>query len=305
MSTTDRADVPSSLAPAKTPTQKVLRHHIWNRMHIKNEHFMGCIVGREGFGKSHTALKIASNVDPQFCADRVFFDPKDLLEAFQSDDLGKGNIIILDEAGVGMGNRSWYEKEQILLNQVLQTVRDDNMGVIFTLPRLEELDSQTIGRLHAFVEMVDINREEGFAVAKWKNVSLTRDGRGREYKKYPRIKVDGTVQRITQIAFRPPDSELVSAYEERKDSFKSDLYDEAIEAYDEADDDGPMEPKEVAQEIADDGIDQFVSQNGSTKEAYINKDLIRIEYNLSHSNSSAVKKLLEQSFSKQQIEAAL
>lgn len=305
MSTTDRADVPSSLAPAKTPTQKVLRHHIWNRMHIKNEHFMGCIVGREGFGKSHTALKIASNVDPQFSADRVFFDPKDLLEAFQSDDLGKGNIIILDEAGVGMGNRSWYEKEQILLNQVLQTVRDDNMGVIFTLPRLEELDSQTIGRLHAFVEMVDINREEGFAVAKWKNVSLTRDGRGREYKKYPRIKVDGTVQRITQIAFRPPDSELVSAYEERKDSFKSDLYDEAIEAYDEADDDGPMEPKEVAQEIADDGIDQFVSQNGSTKEAYINKDLIRIEYNLSHSNSSAVKKLLEQSFSKQQIEAAL
>ena len=305
MSTTDRADVPSSLAPAKTPTQKVLRHHIWNRMHIKNEHFMGCIVGREGFGKSHTALKIASNVDPQFSADRVFFDPKDLLEAFQSDDLGKGNIIILDEAGVGMGNRSWYEKEQILLNQVLQTVRDDNMGVIFTLPRLEELDSQTIGRLHAFVEMVDINREEGFAVAKWKNVSLTRDGQGREYKKYPRIKVDGTVQRITQIAFRPPDSELVSAYEERKDSFKSDLYDEAIEAYDEADDDGPMEPKEVAQEIADDGIDQFVSQNGSTKEAYINKDLIRIEYNLSHSNASAVKKLLEQSFSKQQIEAAL
>jgi len=293
-STDDRADVPNSLAPAKTPTQKVLRQQIWNRMHINNEHFMGCIVGREGFGKSHTALKIASNVDPEFTAERVFFNPKDLLEAFQSDDLGKGNIIILDEAGVGMGNRSWYEKEQILLNQVLQTVRDDNMGVLFTLPRLEELDSQTIGRLHAFIEMVDIDRQRGFATAKWKNVSLTRDGRGREYKQYPRIRVDGTVQRITQIAFRPPNPELVKAYEARKESFKDDLYGEAIQAYDDAEEEKEMTPSEVAEEILQDGsVEEFVSEHGQNGMRYVDSDLLGAEYDLSVRKSKTAKKLIE------------
>lgn len=275
-------------------------------MHIDNEHFMGCIVGREGLGKSHTALKIGNSVDPSFNADRVFFDPRDLLEAFDDDSLGRGNVIILDEAGVGLGNRSWYEKEQVLLNQTLQTVRDDNMGVLFTLPRLEELDSQTIGRLHAFIQMDEIDRVQKVARARWKNVSLSRDGRGKEYKKYPRLPIDGVKHRIKTVAFTPPDKDLVAAYEDRKESFKSDLYDDAIAAYDEVEaENEDKDPKDIAQEIADDGIGQFVSENGSTKEAYINKDLIRVEYGISHSDASAVKKLLEKSFSKQQIEAKL
>jgi len=103
---------------------RVLRTFMWRRMNVKNEHFMGVIVGREGSGKSHTALSICKTVDPSFTAERVFFNPGDLVEAFRSDELGEGNMVMLDEAGVGLGNRSWYEKEQVLLNQTLQTVRD-------------------------------------------------------------------------------------------------------------------------------------------------------------------------------------
>ena len=168
---------------------RIVRQKMWQRMNLDNQHFMGAIVGREGTGKSHSALQLARTVDPDFTAEDVFFDPQDLLEAFDSDDYSAGNMIVLDEAGVGLGNRSWYEKEQILLNQTLQTVRDDNMGVLFTLPRLEELDSQTIGRLHAFVEMLNVNPAEGWASAKWKNINLTRDGRSKTYKKYTRMTV--------------------------------------------------------------------------------------------------------------------
>jgi len=160
----------------RAPSRKVLKSQMWKRMNVQNEHFMGCIVGREGWGKSHSAMTVAKAVDPSFTADDVFFQPKHLLEAFDSDAYDEGNVVVLDEAGVGLGSRSWYEKDQILLNQTLQTVRDDNMGVLFTLPRLSELDSQTRGRLHAFVQIVDINRDE-FAIAKWKRVKPLRDER--------------------------------------------------------------------------------------------------------------------------------
>jgi len=122
---------------------RIVRQKVWKRMNVDNQHFMGAVVGREGTGKSHSALAIASAVDPEFTAEDVFFQPERLLEALNSDDYGRGNVVVLDEAGVGLGNRSWYDKEQILLNQALQTARDDNMGVLYTLPRLEELDSQT------------------------------------------------------------------------------------------------------------------------------------------------------------------
>jgi len=285
---------------------RIVRQKIWKRMNVDNQHFMAAIVGREGTGKSHSALSLARTVDPSFTADDVFFDPQALLEAFDSDEYGKGNVIVLDEAGVGLGNRSWYDKEQILLNQTLQTVRDDNMGVFFTLPRLEELDSQTIGRLHAFVEMLETHPDEGWASSKWKNINLTRDGRGQEYKKYTRLNVNGVEKRIKRFAIGAPPSDLVAAYEDRKEAFKRELYEDAIDAYDEDEEtDDELSPKEVAQEIANEGIDEFVSQNSSTKEAYINKDLIRIEYGLSHSDASAAKKLLEKSFTNKQLESSL
>ena len=281
---------------------RVLRRYVWRRMNLQNEHFMGVIVGREGSGKSHTALSICKKVDPSFTAERVFFDPADLVEAFRSDELGAGSMVMLDEAGVGLGNRSWYEKEQVLLNQTLQTVRDENMGVLYTLPRLSELDSQTVGRLHSLLAMKEKHPEEGWAAVSWKNIDVTReDTNGKVYKKFPRMRVDGQKRRVRSIGVKRPPQELADAYEQRKAAFKDELYDEVIDAHNDGDSDAEQTPQEIAQEIADD-IEPFVSTNGSTKEAYINKELIRVEYDLSHSNASAVKSMLENAFTPQELE---
>lgn len=306
---TDNPQPPSSLVPANTPTQKIILHHAWKRMNIKNEHFMCAIVGREGKAKSHTAIKIASGVDPTFDADRIFFEPDDVLRAFDDDELGKGQMLVLDEAGAGMGNRTWYERDQILTNQALQTVRNENMGLLWTLPRLTELDSQTRGRLHAFIEMTRKypEAEQPYAVGKWKNIDPTRDERDKLYKEYPRIRIDGVKQKIKEVAFTPPDPEIVEAYEPRKNEWKSGLIAEALEAAtDEIDEDAAGTPKEIAQEIAEeDTIDVVVSENGTTGAPYINKDLIRLEYDISHSDARAVKSLLEQTFSESELEEAL
>lgn len=302
---------PDPPAPLRDPapeefTKRIVRQKVWKRCNIENQHWMAAIVGREGSGKSHTALKIANAVDPTFTAERVFFDPKRLLETLQDDSLGAGTAVVIDEAGVGLGNRTWYEKDQILLNQALQTARDDNYAVAFTLPRLSELDSQTVGRLHTFIEMMDLDKVAGHADARWMNIDPARDESGEVYKKYPRLRIRGRTDPVKRVRFTPPDPDLVEAYEERKAAFKDELYTEAIEAVEEADsDDDSADPEQIATDIAETGIEPYVAQNGSTKEAYINKDLIRTKHDLSHADASAVKTLLEKSHSKSELENAL
>jgi hypothetical protein len=275
---------------------RVLRRYIWKRLNVDNEHFMGCIVGREGSGKSHTALSICRKVDPTFDADRVFFDPADLVEAFRSDDLGEGSMVMLDEAGVGLGRRSWYEKEQVLLNQTLQTVRDENMGVLYTLPRLSELDSQTVGRLHSLLSMQEKHPQEGWAEVSWKNIDVTRERTdGKVYKKYPRMRVDGRKHRITSIAVKKPPADLAEAYEERKAAFKDSLYDDVIQAH--KDDSGEEEaddPETVAEQVLEnDRVEEFVSEHGQTGRRYVDKDLLASEFGLSVRKSNVAKKHIE------------
>jgi len=304
------ADMPQPPAPLREPgeeelTKRIIRQKVWKRCNVDNKHFMGCIVGREGSGKSHTALKIASGVDPTFTADRVFFDPKRLLQVLKSDEYGAGTAVVIDEAGVGLGNRTWYDKDQILLNQALQTARDDNMAVLFTLPRLSELDSQTIGRLHSYIEQTEVRPQEGYAKARWLNIKPSRDESGQIYKKYPRLRDNGQKVKVKRVRFTPPPERLVERYEERKAEFKDELYADAIGAAEDDEDADETTPKDIAQDIADEGIGEYVSRHGSTKQPYINKDLIRVEKDLSHSDASAVKTFLEKSFSKEQLEGSI
>jgi len=269
-------------------------------MNVENQHFMGVIVGREGFGKSHSALSIAKAVDPSFDADDVYFDPKGLLEAFQSAEYGPGDMIILDEAGVGLGKRTWYEKSQVLLNQTLQTVRDDNMGVLFTLPRLAELDSQTIGRLHAFLEMTAVRKHDGYALAKWKNVDPARGDLEKNYYKYSELRVDGLPWDVERVKIGKPPEGLVGEYEQRKEEFKEELYQQAIEAQEESNDEDTS-PQDIVDGITDDDLSEIVREHGRTGEPIVDKDLVRSQFDTSHADARAVKSLVEQQHSESEL----
>ena len=57
-----------------------------------------------------------------------------------------------------------------------------------------------------------------------------------------------------------------------------------------------MSVQDVADDIADGGLSDIVSKHAQTKQPYINKDLIRAEYDISHSDARTVKSLLEKRF---------
>ena len=273
---------------------RILRQKIWRRCNVENQHFMAAIVGREGSGKSYTALKISELVDPSFDASRVMFEPEQFLERLQTwkaNNATQGKMVVADEAGVGIGVRTWYEQDQIKFNQVLQVIRDENMGILFTLPRLNELDSQARGRLHAFLEMVD--KEDGeWAELKWKNMDPTRDDRDKIYKKYPRMRVNGFVRPIKRIRFGPPSDDLAKGYSARKDEFQRELYEEAIGAMQD-DEEQETSAQEIADQIKDEKmVPDIVTYHNGHHKWQLDKDLIREKFDISHSKAQTAKKLL-------------
>lgn len=286
-----------------TVEAQFLKKQVWERLWRQNEHFMAVLVGREGSGKSYTGIKISEVVDPTFNAQRVMFEPVAFLKRlrkWKQNGETKGKMVVIDEAGVGVGVRTWHDKDQIRLNQVLQIIRDENMGVLFTLPRLEELDSQTEGRLHAYLEMTE-KRQDEWAKLKWLDWDPTRDGRNKIYREYPEMRINGITRKVRRLKLSPPSDELVSEYEERKSEFQAQEYDDAIDQMEE-DVDDEKSVKDVAMEIADGDLSQYVSRHGQTNQPYINKQLVRTEHELSHSDAQAVKSLLDRQFSKEQLE---
>lgn len=294
---------PPEALQQQTVESRFLKREIWDRLWRKNEHFMCVVVGREGSGKSHTGIKLASVCDPTFDAERVVFDPaeyvKKLREWKESGDT-QGKIIVIDEAGVGVGVRTWHDKEQVMLNQVLQIVRDENMGVIFTLPRLEELDSQTRGRMHAYLETGE-KRAGQWLKIKWLEMDPTRDGRSKIYREYPEMQIDGKTQKVKRLTVSPPPSEVIENYEQRKDAFQREQYENAINELDE-DVDDERTVKEIAMDIADNNLEPVVSINNKTGDPYINHQLIRAEHDTSHSDAKAVKSILEKQFDTEQLQ---
>jgi len=274
---------------------EILEQKIWRQCNKENQHFMAAIVGREGSGKSYTALRIAELVDPSFNADRVMFEPKAFLEKLQewkATGETQGKMVVADEAGVGLGVRTWYDKDQVLFNQVLQVIRDENMGVLFTLPRLNELDSQARGRLHAYLEMAELDAGN-WAKVRWLNWNPTRDERDDVYRQYPEMDIDGYPTSVTRLLFGPPSQSLADAYTDRKDTFQDELYQEAIDEM-EDDESEVRTAEEVATEIkSNNAVADCLSWHGAHKRWYISKDVIRSEFDLSHSDAQAVKQQLQ------------
>jgi len=286
-------ELPEALQGSKVEAQ-VLRSEVWNRINRGNQHYMAALVGPEGSGKSWTSLKIAELIDPTFDADRVMFDPHEFmtqLTAWKDAGETRGKMIVVDEAGVGIGSRSWYDKDQIQLNKVLQVIRSENMGMLFTLPRLSELDSQTRGRLRAMIKMDDMKPGK-YADVKYLRWFPARDERSKIYRKYPIVGKGARAKKVRRLRFGPPSEELVEAYEARKDVFQKQLYEDTTEQIgDDEDAENPVVT--IAEEIFQESLQDYISVSASNKMEYIDKELIAIDYDISEHQANKVKKLLE------------
>ena len=195
---------------------------IRKRLFLMNKNYLLLICGDTGNGKSYTALTIASQIDPTFKDEvetRVVFTAKQFMKLLTSGKLDKGNVVIWDEAGVGIPAREWQDISNKMINYVLQTFRHKNLCVIFTTPSISFIDAGARRLFHAYVEMRRVIKKQNVARAKWYNFHhIPRTG-----KTYTPTLRDQYGERIPWIDFPKPSKEIIGPYELSKNTFTSEL----------------------------------------------------------------------------------
>jgi hypothetical protein len=195
---------------------------LWNRTHKHNQNGVVGIFGPTGSGKSYSALRICSELDPAFSADRVVFDARSFLNLLNHGNLKRGDCILWDEGGVGLGNRNWQSQNNKAVCEVLQTFRIDNLTLLFSAPDFKFLDAGARRMFHLMLVTKYIDRIQKQTVLK--PFVCTYDVRqSRPYFKYPVKFVHGAPAQVDCLRVGLPRKELIDAYEVKKRAFVTAL----------------------------------------------------------------------------------
>lgn len=268
-------------------------------MHRRDDNWMGAVVGETGKGKSYTCLSIAECVDPNFTIDQVAFGIDEFLELVMDDSLGRGSMIILEEASVEAAAEDFHEVSNKVLRQVLETWRQQNRGALLNLPTFSRLDKGAKIRMTALIQQQAKFEREGYSLATYKHLQTNSDT-GKIYRHYPEI--NGKEHRQLKIA--PPSEDLREAYEQRSDEYTAELNEELLEdllkAEAEDDESDSDDPEWIAEDILDSGLDNYIEDNHGQK--YISRKLIEVDYDIGRRRSKKVKAALKRAASDEQLD---
>lgn len=203
---------------------------IKDRLTKYDQNWLSVVVGQTGSGKSTCALALAEMIDPTFNASRVAYSFDEFMQLItnEKDGESKGKAIVWDEAGVGIDNRKWASKVNILVNKILQTFRHDNYAVIFTVPDPSFVDSKTRILFHNIIETKNILRESQKVKTSWLEVkrNVAQD---KVFAYHPKVMAEGRIFKIRSILIPKPSAKLLNAYVRTSNKFKTDLKEEAKE----------------------------------------------------------------------------
>lgn len=184
------------------------------------------IFGDPGTGKSYTAISLAERVDDKFNIDKVVFTAQEFLEVIDKCD--RGEVIIFDEAGVGVPAREWQSVQNKLISYVLQTFRYKNLCVIFTTPHVSYIDKQVrlLINIAAVTKKVHISKDIVQANFYFRDSNPLQDIP--VFKPLKIINSQGEYD-INPVYVPKPREELVKLYEEKSRKYKEKVREEARE----------------------------------------------------------------------------
>lgn len=187
-----------------------------------NKNIVGTFIGDTGSGKSWNAIRFAELVDPNFSVDNIVFTPNEFMDLLNSGTLEKGSVIIYEEPQTSISRRQWFQVANRLINYVLSTFRNLNLCLIFTVPDLSFIDSNTVKLFKLLFETLSIDQVRGVALVKPKIV-VTNHLSGKTYYKYLRVVIDGDVRVMDKLYLRKANKRLLADYELKKKKFNDAL----------------------------------------------------------------------------------
>ncbi len=264
---------------------------IWYRLNYQNKNVLMIICGETGSSKSYSAISLASLLTDNYY---IVFNPLQFLELITSKKLKKGDVIIFDEAGVGMSSREWYSVQNKLLGSVLQTFRNLNIAVIFTTPNLSFIDIQARKLFHFYLETVNISYKEELAYLKV--FEIQHNSRyDKTYFKHPKFRINNRFVTMSHIEVAKPTPKQCNDYEAIKLKYTEELNRKALESLKFS-----SKPKVTEKGLSiDKNIVKEVIKKKSNylqeykKRKFIDHRLIQSEFNLSESKAKLIKREAE------------
>lgn len=268
-------------------------NRIKSRLHYQNKNWLSIICGETGSSKSYSAISFASMISNRYF---VIFNPLNFLKLITSKTLKRGDIIIFDEAGVGMSSRDWFSVQNKLLGSVLQTFRNLNVGVIFTTPNLSFIDIQARKLFHNYFETVNIDYKTKTAYLKV--FEIQHNSRyDKTYFKHPKFNTDSRYITMSHMAIPKPNPKQCAEYETLKTAYTERLNRKALESLEFV-----GKPKATGKFDIDKSIVNQILRNKKdfvtvyNKRKFIDHRSIQSKYNLTESKAKIIKRVVEDAF---------
>lgn len=258
------------------------------RLNSQNKNWLAIICGETGSGKSYAALSLGQKIGRVF----IVFTALEFMTLINSGKLQRGDVVIFDEAGVGMSSREWYTVQNKLLGSVLQTFRNMNIGVIFTTPNLSFIDIQARKLFHNYLETsyIDFKKELVHLKAYYIQVNSRYD---KVYFKHPRFTDEkGVSVCMSHLALNKPTDNLISYYERRKLEYTRQLNLNALKELRGDNKVVKVKPDEekIAKEVLARKEEYTKVYNGRSS---IDRELLSSQFNVGFDMAKRIKKRVE------------
>lgn len=198
-----------------------------NNRILNNKNVISVTTGQTGSGKSMFDLRKAElsymkRFNEPFPIENICFSVAELMKRISSNNLRKGDILILEEAGFNAGSQDWQSKTTKMFNYLLQTFRSMNICLYMNLPVLSMLAKQARQLVHIHFETNGIDFEKKILKVKPLVHQLNQQS-GKSYWKFPRVRFNGKYKPVERMEFGLASKEIRDKYEAKKAKFLSDM----------------------------------------------------------------------------------
>lgn len=252
----------------------VLNRWLSNRFNA-NKNALIAVVGATGGGKTYSALSQLEKwyqfkFGEPFPHENICFSIEEAAKRIRNGNLRRGEILLIEEAGVLMNSLDFQNKISKFFGSVLQSFRSKNIGIIFTLPNISLLNKTARSLLHLTLQTQSIN-------TKTKQVCLkpfytqTNPLTGKDYRKYLLQKIGRHNAKVERIFLGLPSAEIIKIYEEKKEKFVNKVVDSLIDVSD-------TDKKEEVEELNPKLVKAIIE----AREEGLNSNEIRQKFALDH-----------------------
>lgn len=198
-----------------------------SRLIKHNKNVLSAELGPTGSGKSYRDLRKVElwyeyYFKEKYPTENICFGIASVIERLSKGNLRRGEVLIVEEAGVNLGSRDWQSKFSKMFNYILQSFRSMNIALFLNLPYLSMLDSQARHLLHYYAESVGIDYKTGINKCKPFFIQVAQ-GTGKIYRHYPMVRLNGRNIKVKRFNYSMPSKYLIDAYEAKKEKYLKGL----------------------------------------------------------------------------------